>query len=517
MALLATLLALLLPATASAADSLYWANRDSNTIRVADLADVTGTAANLGTAIHDPDDDPCGMALNPATNKVYWANFDSTTPGTDNTIRVADLDDGSNPTTLVGPTGVSQPCGVAVDPGANKIYWADFGTNTIRSADLDDGGNAGELVPSTGNDMPAGVAIDPAGNKIYWTNEGPGSTIRSADLDDGGNVDTLVDAASSPGGAATNPLGLAVDPAANKLYWTDLGTDSVRFADLDDGGNAGILVPSGVGPTEAGDGPAGVAIDPGANKIYWTAFFGAQVRSANLNDGSGVQILKTGEGANGPNFPSLLKAPLGTALPAISGPVGGELTCGQGDWAPDLLGAFLYRAPASFVYQWIQNGATPVGTDSPTFEPTEAGDYTCTVTATNQAGEASQTSAAFNVPPQTPDVTTALHYQDHSLVPFDGAYPNFEATVGAIVHDSATVGDTTNGTPTGSVEFRKFDNGDCSGTAGAHRDGESERRLRGSDDQLRADHAADDAVVPGVLQRAITPRSGPTQVAPARS
>ncbi len=66
-------------------------------------------------------------------------------------------------------------------------------------------------------------------------------------------------------------------------------------------------------------------------------------------------------------------------------------------------------------------------------------------------------------PPETPDVTTAPHFQDHSPVPIDGSYPNFKATVGAIVHDSATVGGTSNGTPTGSVEFRKFDNGDCSG------------------------------------------------------
>ena len=66
-------------------------------------------------------------------------------------------------------------------------------------------------------------------------------------------------------------------------------------------------------------------------------------------------------------------------------------------------------------------------------------------------------------PPETPDVTTAPHFQDHSPVPIDGSYPNFKATVGAIVHDSATVGGTTNGTPTGTVEFRKFDNGDCSG------------------------------------------------------
>jgi hypothetical protein len=66
---------------------------------------------------------------------------------------------------------------------------------------------------------------------------------------------------------------------------------------------------------------------------------------------------------------------------------------------------------------------------------------------------------------QAPEVTTALHFQDHSLVPFDGAYPNFKATVGATVHDSATVGGTTNGTPTGSVEFRQFTSDDCSGVS----------------------------------------------------
>jgi Tol biopolymer transport system component len=66
---------------------------------------------------------------------------------------------------------------------------------------------------------------------------------------------------------------------------------------------------------------------------------------------------------------------------------------------------------------------------------------------------------------ETPGVTTTPHYPSHSRVPTDGAYPNFKATVEAIVHDSAIVGGTTNGTPTGSVEFRRFTSGDCSGPA----------------------------------------------------
>ena len=46
----------------------------------------------------------------------------------------------------------------------------------------------------------------------------------------------------------------------------------------------------------------------------------------------------------------MLRTPAHTGRPEISGgaKVGKELTCQNGTWAPDLLGAFLYRAPASF-------------------------------------------------------------------------------------------------------------------------------------------------------------------------
>ena len=111
---------------------------------------------------------------------------------------------------------------MAIDPAANKMYWADLGTDTIKSANLD-GTGAGTLVGSAGNDDPVGVAIDPAGNKIYWSNEGAGSTIRFANLDDGSSVGTLIGPPN-----ATNPLGVAIDPAANKIYWADLGSDSIK-------------------------------------------------------------------------------------------------------------------------------------------------------------------------------------------------------------------------------------------------------------------------------------------------
>ncbi len=99
--------------------------------------------------------------------------------------------------------------------------------------------------------------------------------------------------------------------------------------------------------------PGALAVDPGAGKIYWANFYSGTVRVGSL-DGSGTaSTLFSGEA--GPSFPALLRAPLGSGVPTISGggDVGQTLTCSQGSWAPDLLGAFLFRAPRTLDYQWL--------------------------------------------------------------------------------------------------------------------------------------------------------------------
>ena len=282
-------------------DSLYWANRVTDTIRTAGLASgIPGAPTSLVGQPGPGFDDPCGVAIDPEDDKIYWANLDL------DTIRRANLDGTGAETLAIDPAPAS-PCGVAIDPAANKIYWSALGTDTIEVANLD-GTGAQTLVGAAGNENPAGVVIDPAANKIYWTNNGSVSTIRVANLNDGSNVQTLV---GPP--AANNPIGVAIDPAANRLYWTDLGTDSVRHANLNDGSNPQTLVGA------AGDGPAGLAIDPAANKIYWANFFGGTIGVANLDDGSAAQTPIAGEGGGGgPNFPALLREPTGTGAPTIS-------------------------------------------------------------------------------------------------------------------------------------------------------------------------------------------------------
>ncbi|MBA3833776.1 MAG: hypothetical protein H0X34_18155, partial [Chthoniobacterales bacterium] len=77
------------------------------------------------------------------------------------------------------------------------------------------------------------------------------------------------------------PAGIAVDPAAGRLYWADVGTNKIGYANLN-GSGGGYLSTSPVTPSD----PRGIAADPGTGRVYWTNSGGNTIGYANL-DGSG--------------------------------------------------------------------------------------------------------------------------------------------------------------------------------------------------------------------------------------
>jgi hypothetical protein len=91
------------------------------------------------------------------------------------------------------------PSGLAIDPVAKRIYWAN-GNDSIDYASLDGSGSAELKVGGATVEGPYGVAVDPEAHRVYWANSKAG--ISYADTDGKGGADipfsaTLVEGSSN--------------------------------------------------------------------------------------------------------------------------------------------------------------------------------------------------------------------------------------------------------------------------------------------------------------------------------
>lgn len=106
---------------------------------------------------------PRGLAVNPATNKIYVANFDSS--------NVTVIDGATNSVTTVTDPNASAPFAVAVNPVTNKIYVVNLFSSNVTV--IDGATNSVTTVADPPLHFPASplaVAVNPVTNKIYVPN-----------------------------------------------------------------------------------------------------------------------------------------------------------------------------------------------------------------------------------------------------------------------------------------------------------------------------------------------------------
>jgi len=190
---------------------------------------------------------------------IYWVDADG--------VQRCNLDSSSRET--LAPV-IMAPSGIALDLDGGKVYWTDqfpvltpadgfgpFPVGAVFRANLD-GSHPETVAPAS---APTGIALRPAAGKLYWTDTWTGE-VRSANLD-GSEAKTLIPKLQAPGG-------IAIDEADGKLYWTksqeplDPGAELylLQRADLS-GENLQTLPPALYGLA------TDVAIDPLARKLYW--------------------------------------------------------------------------------------------------------------------------------------------------------------------------------------------------------------------------------------------------------
>ena len=378
-------------ASASAADQIYWGNAGGESISHANLAGGGGAEIPItGVTVDHPE----GLAIDSAAGRIYWANRD----GAEYSIRFANLDGSGGGVLNTAPAPVAEPHGLAIDPALGRIYWANFTDPSIFFANLD--GSGGGKLDTTGGlvEQPLGLAVHPAQNRIYWANfDGGEDDVDFANLDGSGGGRSL----DLTGGTVDMPRGVAVDASTNRVYWPNTGDSGIGFASAN-GGEGGSVFTDGL-PL---DSPNGIAIDPIAKRVYWGAPTANSIAFASLTDGGTVGLLDTtGATRDDPEYPVLLQEPRNTAPPTVGLaqiPRTAErhiperhaevLDCSPGQWAPDELESFLYRAPQSIAFQWLRNGQPLAGETAGRIAAGLVGSYSCVVTATNGAGSTSVTS-----------------------------------------------------------------------------------------------------------------------------
>lgn len=382
-------------ARAQAAETLYWNNFGASPQTVAS-ANIDGSGGGLLNLGGQKVSDPEGMAYDTATNRLFVANEE----GTSGQILAINLD-GSGATPFTAPGApIDEPEGVAVDPVSGTIYWENTGaTDAIVWAKLD--GSAGGVLNTSGVTL-AGpccrIAVDPTAGRVYFVNtpSGKGKIAYLNTNNSGGSELSFAGSTFEPGGE-----GLSVDSATGRVYFL-AGNNKVGFANTN--GSGGGDVSTGTAPSKS---PWGLALDPSIGRLYW-GNEGNSGAGANINAFGFVGTNGAGSGAiniastpvDEPQDPVIIKSPGGTGAPAITRDAKkapAALTCSTGSWGADYPGSFVYQAPRSYAYQWIKGQAAVSGATASTFTAKSPGSYTCTVTATNQSGSASQASAAVKV------------------------------------------------------------------------------------------------------------------------
>jgi hypothetical protein len=385
--------------TASAAETLYWDNDNGGvspaTIGFADFPHGTGggvlsnaIAGAPGTDVEI--DEPEGMAYDPANGRLYVAASGS------NQILWVSTDGSGAGVLATGSAPVESPAGIAVDPGTQTVYWA----NSVKAGSIGyasvSGGRGGTLNTTGASiESPYKIALDTQHDRVYWI--GGEGKISYANLDGRPGADL---SPSTPAERLVDWTAIDVEPATNRLYVLGKnanGTDGVIWLSTLGVGGGGVIE---VVPGAIYDEPYGLAFDPPSGSLYWANYGAGEDRAhafgTTTGPGQPSALGIATAPVSGPGDPVVVRSPVGTAAPTVTDS-GSGLSCLQGGWEPDYPGSYVYAAPLSYAYQWSKNGAPISGANGPSLVAGESGSYTCAVTASNLSGSATQVSAGVAV------------------------------------------------------------------------------------------------------------------------
>ena len=398
------------------------------------------------------------MAVNPITNTIYVVR--QTGLGTD---EVSFLD-GNTLTWYTIATESFQPIAVSVNPITDTLYVAHYGTGDVRIISAANDGNAHPVTTSLGMwSHPTGIAVNPATNKVYVVTEDSRGPI--------GIIDGATRTATFPTVAAGHGVSgkaVAVNSATNKIYAAFNGELIV----VDGNTNALTYI-----PVPTGGGQVAVGINYATNRIYVTTDNGVvSVIDGDTNAKIDTKPIAPGAGSVGVNSLTNKIYAMGDTLSVVDGsgtPRGNPLTTAISalpNNTSDGSATFTFtpssaygpnRMPIRGVYYQLDStsggwtAAAGSGPYTASFSALASGSHTiyaiaadgqdAPLSVSHQSNPLTGTLAAYTftvgaAPPKaTPGVSLA-------------SSANPSAAKQAVTFTAVVTG--SNGTPTGSVDFR---------------------------------------------------------------
>jgi Low-density lipoprotein receptor repeat class B len=267
----AAMVAILTSALCADASTLYWIEASFASPTLV-MADASGTVKN--TLALAPQSLPQAVAVSTGLGRVFVTELAFLNAHV-KYVGIALTDSGS----VVS----LQSClrGIAADSAAGKIYWTstNLGSGSaIYRANFD--GSTAEILQTFGaasTHAPYGIAVDGAAQTMYWADFDAGAIMRAQ------TVAAATPQTILPG--LSGPVGVALAPDSGALFWTDANTGTIGRAGLDGSGARTII--SGLAS------PQYCALDRIAARIYWTEFGASRVRSARLDGSDTVTVAAT--------------------------------------------------------------------------------------------------------------------------------------------------------------------------------------------------------------------------------
>lgn len=221
--------------------TIYWINSgaETPTIGAAKLDGSGGTVLNTSGATLEG---AYRLAVDPVNGRVYWGN---TFPA-GASISYANINgSGGGNLDLTGATSPENVSGLAIVPATGRIYWVN--EEMVSFASLAGGGGGDLSLAGAVFDEAYGLAVDPSTGKLYWGNYGHQTGESSGALGFGnlGGGGGGIDIATAPVNGPQDPL-ILKGPSGTGAPQVSRSASSPAALSCSTGGWAGDLSGSSV-------------------------------------------------------------------------------------------------------------------------------------------------------------------------------------------------------------------------------------------------------------------------------